>query len=267
MSKRLKYLLVAVSALVAVSLSFAVESFYESRNEVPEWENPKEFKEDVFVFARLRYSSWGRGNRWATDYPDSDLNFSYRLQQMTTTKVDPNPVIVDFTDPEIVNYPFLYVVEPGQMDLSDQEIAGARKYMDNGGFVLIDDFWGNNALENLKWNFKKIYPDREFVELDISHPIFHMVYEFDEKPQVPAINVAINGRYQGITWEFGEEGRIVHYQALHDEKGRMVALLCHNTDLGDGWEREGESKWYFKEFSEKKAFPMGVNIVTYLMTH
>lgn len=267
MPKKMKYILASFSIVLAVSLAFGVESFYESRNEVPEWENPKEFKDDVFVFARLRYSSWGRGNRWATDYPDSDLNFSYRLQQMTTTKVDPNPVIVDFTDPEIINYPFLYVVEPGQMDLSDGEIEGARKYMDNGGFVLIDDFWGENALENLKWNFKKIYPEREFVELDVSHPIFNIVYQFDEKPQVPAINVALNGRYQGITWEGPDENRIVHYQGLYDDQGRMVALLCHNTDLGDGWEREGESKWYFKEFSEKKAFPMGVNIVTYLMTH
>ena len=89
----------------------------------------------------------------------------------------------------------------------------------------------------------------------------------DEKPQVPSINVAINGRYSGITWERGEEGRIPHYQAVYDDEGRMMVLICHNTDLGDGWEREGESKWYFKEFSEKKAFPMGVNIITYVLSH
>ena len=153
------------------------------------------------------------------------------------------------------------------MDLTQEEIKGARKYLDNGGFMLIDDFWGNNAWENLKHNFNRIYPDRKWENLDVSHPIFHIVYNFDEKPQVPAINVAINGRAEGITWEFGEEGRQVIYQAMFDDDGRMIALACHNTDLGDGWEREGESAWYFKEFSEKKAFPMGVNIVTYILTH
>ncbi|MCM8531284.1 MAG: DUF4159 domain-containing protein [Lentisphaeraceae bacterium] len=263
--KKLTLTLFAIITLI--SIGFAVETFYTSRNEVPEWENPEEFEKDVFCFARVRYSSWGRGNRWATDYPDSDLNFSYRLQQMTTIKVDPNPVIVEFTEPEIANYPFLYVVEPGRMDLTPEERKGAKDYLDNGGFILFDDFWGYEAWENLKYNFKRIYPDRDFVELDVKHPIFNMVYNFDKKPQVPAINVAINGRAEGITWEMGEEGRHVHYQALFDDNGKMIALACHNTDLGDGWEREGENAWYFKEFSEKKAFPMGVNIITYILTH
>lgn len=259
--------LLIILAVALISIGFAVETFYTSRNEVPEWENPEDFQSDVFCFARVRYSSWGRGHRWRTDYPDSDLNFSYRLQQMTTIKVDPNPVIVELTEPEIVNYPFLYLVEIGNMDLTQEEVKGARNYLDNGGFMLFDDFWGYNAWENLKHNFQRIYPNRKWVELDASHPIFHMVYNFDEVPQVPAINVAINGRAEGITWEFGEEGRHVHYQAMYDDDGRMIALACHNTDLGDGWEREGESAWYFKEFSEKKAFPMGVNIVTYILTH
>ena len=47
----------------------------------------------------------------------------------------------------------------------------------------------------------------------------------------------------------------------------MMAIICHNTDLGDGWEREGEDPEYFHEFSEKKSYPMGINIVTYAMTH
>ena len=77
----------------------------------------------------------------------------------------------------------------------------------------------------------------------------------------------MKGRSQGITWEFGEEGKQVRFWALYDDDGRMMMLCCQNTDLGDGWEREGENRWYFEEFSEKKAFPMGVNIVTYVLTH
>ena len=73
------------------------------------------------------------------------------------------------------------------------------------------------------------------------------------------------GRSQGITWERG--GEEVHFKALYDDKGRMMAIICHNTDLGDGWEEEGVDPWYFREFSEKKAYPMGINIVFYAMTH
>ena len=58
-----------------------------------------------------------------------------------------------------------------------------------------------------------------------------------------------------------------HFWAYFDDSGRMVALMCHNNDLGDGWEREGENRDYFREFSEKKSYPMGINIVVYAMTH
>ena len=87
-----------------------------------------------------------------------------------------------------------------------------------------------------------------------------------ETPQIPSIGHALNGRYYGRTWE-REDAREVHYKAIYDDKGRMMAIICHNTDLGDGWEREGENEWYFHEFSETKAYPLGINIVFYAMTH
>jgi hypothetical protein len=76
-------------------------------------------------------------------------------------------------------------------------------------------------------------------------------------------------QYTGVTWERadGEECREVHFKAIYDDKGRIMVIICHNTDLGDGWEREGEYKYYFKEFSEKIAYPLGINIVFYAMTH
>ena len=63
-----------------------------NRRGVPTWEVDKSFPGDLFTFARIRYESWGRRDAWATDYPDSDLNFSLRLQQLTTIKVNPDPV-------------------------------------------------------------------------------------------------------------------------------------------------------------------------------
>ena len=73
-------------------------------------------------------------------------------------------------------------------------------------------------------------------------------------------------RGTGITWE-REDAKEPHYRAIFDDKGRMVVMICHNTDNGDGWEREGEDEWYFREFSEKKAYPLGINIIFYAMTH
>lgn len=239
-----------------------------NRNGVPDWKIDQEFGHDVFTFVRVRYSSWNRNQgKWSTDYPDSDLNFSYRLQQLTSMQVDPNGKILELTDKELFNYPFLYMIEPGHIELRDDEIKALRKYLLNGGFLMIDDFWGSQEWDNFAFEMRRVFPKRKFTELDLKHPIFHCVFDLKVKPQVPAIQTALEGRPYGITWERGEDGREPHYKALYDDKGRMMAIACHNTDLGDGWEREGENHWYFKEFSEKYAYPMGINIVFYAMTH
>ncbi|MBS0205759.1 MAG: DUF4159 domain-containing protein [Planctomycetes bacterium] len=236
------------------------------RNGVPTWEVDAAFKDDVFTFVRVRYNSSGRWGRWATDFPDSDLNFSYRLSQLTSLKVDPNGRILELTDPELFQFPFLYMIEPGDLEFSPEEALNLRRYLTNGGFLMVDDFWGEAEWANFYYEIKKVFPDREPVELPLDHPIFHCVYDLKEKPQVPSIGQAQAGRGQGVTWE-REDAKEVHYKGIFDDKGRMMVIICHNTDLGDGWEREGEDKWYFSEFSEKKAYPLGINIVFYAMTH
>jgi hypothetical protein len=236
------------------------------RNGVPEWKNNPEFQHDVFTFVRIRYNSHRGWRRWATDYPDSDLNFSYRLQQLTSLKVDPEGRILELTDEELFHFPFIYMIEPGSLEFTEDEVAALRRYLTNGGFMMVDDFWGEAEWDNFAFEMKRVFPDRELVDIPLEHPIFHCVYDLKEKPQVPSIGVAQWGRSEGITWE-REDAREVHYRGLFDDAGRLMAVVCHNTDLGDGWEREGEDKWYFREFSEKKAYPLGINIVFYAMTH
>jgi hypothetical protein len=264
---------------------------YDDRNGVPNWQLDKEFSQDVFTFVRIRYSSgyggrgyggggYGRGpgrgrggfgpggGGWATDYPDSDLNFSYRLHQLTSMEVNPDGLVLELTDPELVNYPFLYMLEPGRLAFEDDEVEALRRYLLNGGFLMVDDFWGDAQWFNFYREIKRVFPDREPVELDIEHPIFHAVFDLKEKPQIPSIDTALAGRGYGITWEdHGPGSQTPHFRAIYDDKGRMMVIICHNTDLGDGWEREGEDEWYFHEFSEKKAYPLGINIVVYAMTH
>lgn len=236
------------------------------RNGVPEWQINADFPHDVFTFVRIEYdSSWGGrwgGGKWAIDYPDSDLNFSYRLQELTSLKVNPQPKILRFTDDELFDYPFIYLIEPGDIILSDAEVTALRRYLLNGGFLMVDDFWGEREWYNFYEQIKRVFPDREPEELPLEHEIFHCVYDLKEKPQIPSINYYWNG--------FATERRDAtepHYKAIFDDKDRMMAIICHNTDLGDGWEREGVDAGYFREYSEKRSYPLGINIVVYAMTH
>ena len=246
-----------------------VQDLSTDRNGVPTWEVDSDFKRDVFTFVRVRYGSGygrGRGGGWLTDYPDSDLNFSFRLQQLTSLKVDPVPKQLELTDEELFDYPFIYMIEPGRLYFTEEEVVALRRYLLNGGFLMVDDFWGEDEWDNFYEEIKRVFPDREPQELPLDHPIFHCVYDLKEKPQVPSINHAEAYRGTNITWE-RSDAKEVHYKALVDDKGRMMAIICHNTDLGDGWEREGEDEYYFREFAEKKSYPMGINIVFYAMTH
>lgn len=262
---------------------------------VPNWQNDARFKNDVFTFVRVLYDSgggyrgqmmpqggfggglgrrgggrrggFGGGGCWV-DWPDSDLNFSFRLQQLTSLKVNPVPISLRLTDPQLFDYPFLYMIEPGRLSFSDEEVEALRRYLLNGGFMMVDDFWGQWQWENFYGEIKRVFPGarQEPTELDISHEIFRIVYPIKEKPQVPGI-----GSWYGAgseTWEdHGPDSQTVHFKGIFDDNGRMMVIICHNTDLGDGWEREGENEEYFHEFSEKKSYPMGINIVTYAMTH
>ncbi len=260
---------------IIATLPLLQAQYRPSQVGIPDWEVDPEFKHDVFTFARVQYSSyggrgggWGRrgGGGWATDYPDAELNLAFRLQQMTSLKVSPEPVVVTLDQDNLQDYPFLYIVEAGRLSFGESEVTSLREYLLNGGFVMFDDFWGESEWENVFYEIKRVFPNREIVDLPIEHPIFHCVFDLKEKPQVPSINSAVANRGSGITWE-RDDARFVHYRGIFDDAGRLMVLICQNTDLGDGWEREGESEWYFREFAEKKAYPMGINIIFYVMTH
>jgi hypothetical protein len=244
--------------------------------EFTRWTNKPSFEKDVFTFVRIRYHRDPYGPRKAgycfTDFPDSDLNFSYRLQQITSLKVDPDCRVLTLTEPDLFEYPFIYMVEPGAMRLDNAEIEALRRYLLNGGFLMADDFWGPLEWQNFEAEIKRALPEHEFQELPMDHPLFHCVFDLGTSKnalQVPNFFAGENSQYTGITWEYhdGEECRDVHVRAILDEKGRVMVVACHNTDNGDGWEREQEFQYFFHEFSEKRAYPLGINIIFYAMSH
>ena len=245
---------------------------------VPKWDVDTHFKGDQFTFVRLRFTNGpgarsrrpgaGTGRSWLNDWPASDLDLSFRLQQLTSLKVNPEPIQLAITDDKLLDYPFAYLIQVGSLEFTDEEVKALRKYLLNGGFVMVDDYWGLDAQQNWREQISRVLPDRPVTELPLDHPIFHCVFDLKQKPQVetiqlwqPSAQAGAGGRRRS------PDDPDVHYRAITDDKGRIMVLECANTDLGDGWEREGENEEYFHQMSEKLAYPMAVNIVFYAMTH
>jgi hypothetical protein len=240
---------------------------------VPEWTVDPGFREDVFTFVRLRYRSSRGFSRWRVDYPAADLNFSYRLEQLTSMKVDPNGLDLDIEDPNLFNYPFVFMIDPRSLVLSQGEAETLRRYLLGGGFLMIDDFWGDAMWHHLMRELEKVFPDRTWVSLPQDHAIFHRPFPLGYRPQVPSEDSARRNKDRPDpyrTWEdeIGyETPQPADYRAYLDDHGRIMLLICWNTDLSDGWEEEGVSQWFFENFSEKSAYPMGINIIFHALTH
>ncbi|HEV7928086.1 MAG TPA: DUF4159 domain-containing protein [Verrucomicrobiae bacterium] len=238
----------------------------------PNWTNEPGFEDDVFTFARIIYKfDRNRVRRssmaWINDYPDSDLNLSYRLQELTSMKVNPDGRELKLTNADLFDYPFIYMVKPGVMELRDEEVPILRKYLASGGALMADDFWGDRDWNNFESQISRVLPGRHWVELPMSHAIFHYPFPLDvdkNNLQVPSIHRWENDR---VSYRGGQDTHDMHVRAWLDDKQRIMVIATHNTDNGDGWEREGEDIEYFKTFSESRAYPLGINIIFYLTTH
>lgn len=250
----------------------------------PNWENPRGFEQDVFTFARAIFKvgpntapGYGRGRRlgWWVDFPDADLNLSYRLQQMTSMRTDPDGRTLKLTNPDLHNYPFLLMEHPGYMTLSDAEVLGLRKYLLAGGVLAVIDFWNTREWEGFARQIEHVLPDRKWTELTMDHPLFHCVFDLKgpmQRLQVPTMqfwnrNHNPDNPSEPLQIDRGEGSDKMSVRAIYDDKGHMMVLAFHNSDITDGWEREGEQPDYFAVFSERVSYPLGVNLIFYLMTH
>jgi hypothetical protein len=235
---------------------------------------PESF-DGAFQFCRAAYrgNRGGRGSGWSTDYPNADLNLSTRLGELTKTPISidpstraPNHVIVQLTDPLLFRCPFVMMAEVGTLYFNPLDVASLRAYLKKGGFLWVDDFWGQYAWENWEHEIGKVLPPGEYPikDLPLDHTIFHQVYTVARVPQIPSINYWLGSG--GDTSERGAESRPPHARGIADERGRLMVLMTHNTDIGDSWEREGVSHEYFLAFSVE-GYALGVNVLVYAMTH
>ena len=255
----------------------------------PEWTNPPGFEKDVFTFARILFKSdgkrgpdergWGRGSHlnWWVDFPDADLNFSYRLQQITSMRTDPDGRVLRLSDPDLPTFPLIMMEHPGYINLNPLELVALRNYLSNGGALFVSDFWSQREWSGFAGEMKRVFPDREWTDLTMEHPIFNCIFKLKgplQHLQVPTMQFwnkshdwtnPNSPRLQRVDRGPGSEPMTV--RAMLDDKGRIMVLVIHNSDVPDGWEREGEDDSYFRTFSEKISYPLGVNIIFYLMTH
>ena len=209
--------------------------------------------------------------RWETDFPEGDDNFSHRLAQLTRIQTAKFASSRMLTAPDLGDFPLLYMSDPGYMVVSAEEKAAFRSYLANGGFVWVDDFWGDAEWQQFADVMRQVLPGREWRVLSADHPIFHTVFDLnDGMPQIPALPFASPG---GSTAEAPNAHKFPagsldepQMRAWLDDDGRIMVLATHNTDVGDGWEREAYGEWYFETFSTK-SYMVGVNVVVYAMTH
>ncbi len=237
----------------------------------PDWTNAPGFESDVFTFTRAthKFNQWGGPSwlGWINDYPDSDLNLSFRLQQLTSMKVDPNGRVVRLTDRDLFDFPFIFMSQPGRMELRDAEVPVLRKYLLGGGVLMVDDFWGDEEWANFEHEMQRVLPGRSWAELPMEHPIFHSVFDLKMPKNDLQVATIHFWRRGGVSYRGGPDTHDFHVRAWFDDKQRIMVIATHNTDNGDGWEREGENEDYFHTFSESRAYPLAINIIFYLMTH
>ena len=229
----------------------------------------------AFQFCRVAYrgNRGSRGSGWSTDYPNADLNLSTRLGELTKTPISidkrtggPNHVIVQLTDPLLFRCPFVMMAEVGTLFFNELDAAGLRAYLTKGGFLWVDDFWGESAWASWESEIRKVLPSARYPirDLSLDHTIFHQVYTVSTIPQIPSINYWLGSG--GDTSERGADSRPPHIRGITDERGRLMVLMTHNTDFGDSWEREGVSHEYFLAFSVA-GYAFGTNALVYSMTH
>jgi len=240
---------------------------YENFPIPPDWKVPGEW-----TFARLMYPSvrfsdrpyapdwWNGRTNWTIDYPRSDRHLSQAVRRLTRIQARSveEPVNPDDGD-EIYNWPWLYGVEVGHWDLTDAQAAKLRDFLLRGGFFMCDDFHGTHEWQVFVASMSRVFPDRPIVDIDNSDPIFHTIFDLDDRYQVPGEQFV----YTHQMWE--HDGYEARWRGIYDDKGRLMVAICHNMDLGDSWEHADNPK-YPERFSAL-GIRIGVNYIVYDMTH
>ena len=265
-----------LTAIYALQRPFRVYPSLEPYDNV---ELPPDFAEQTeWVQARLmypqhanarfgRFARYGRltdwrqgGTSWSQDYPRADRHFAGALRRLTRihARSVEQPVNLDDGD-DVYYWPWLVAGEMGDWKLTEPQTKKLRDYLLRGGFLYLDDFWGSEEWGRFMESMRLVFPDREIVEIPDSDPIFHVLYDLDNRFQIPG-QWALR---RGTTYR--DDGETPHWRGIYDDKGRLMVAMTFNSDVGDSWEWADEPTW--PEKYSALGIRLGVNFAVYSMTH
>jgi hypothetical protein len=235
---------------------------FEHEMQNPVNDPPDAWEKTEFAFARLRFQSPRDSSflrrRWGTDTNKSDRIFMQAVRRLTRIHTRSIEEICDVDEDEMFNWPFLYAVGVGDWVFTDSQAARLRRFFDNGGFLMVDDFHNEREWATFMAGIHKIFPDREAIEIPDDDRIWQVAYDLRQRYHIPGYQIVY-----GQEWERGGIGG--HHRAIVDEKGRIQVFICFNMDLGDAWEW-ADAPEYPEKYSAL-ALRIGVNSVIYTMTH
>ena len=271
-----------VKALVGIGcalfLAAALYAFQRPFREYPSVEYgymqlPPDWKEKgEWTFARLMYppgpndgyrgrfdGDWRLGlSLWTQDFPRADRNLAQAVRRLTRVQARSVEQAVNLEDgDEVFNWPWLYAVQTGEWGLTPAEGKVLREYLLRGGFFMADDFHGTEEWEVFERSMKLVFPDRPIVEIPNSDPIFHTIFDLDDRFQFVGAEHLLEGSKNG--------GKVAHWRGIYDDKGRIMVAITFNSDVGDSWEWAGDPR-YPQKYSEM-GIRLGVNYIVYAMTH
>jgi hypothetical protein len=264
-----------LSALYAAQRPFRTYPSMEAYDNIPI--PPDGLDKSEWVFGRLmypqhpqalfggrRFGGWADwregGTSWTQDYPRADRHFAQALRRLTrvNARSAEQPINLDDGD-DVYHYPWLCAGEMGDWKLTDEQAKTLREYLLRGGFLMLDDFWGDSEWNRFEESMRLVFPDRPIVEIPDEDSVFHVAYDLNERYQIPGQW----GIRRGVPYR--NEGIVPHWRGIYDDKGHLMVVMSFNSDMGDSWEWADDPR-YPEKFSAL-GIRIGVNYVIYAMTH
>ncbi len=222
-------------------------------------------EQSEFHFTRLAFGVAGRAptnypdEPWLRDWPDAEDHFLQGLQRLTVINNGESRQ-ASLLDDAVFDYPVIYAVKVGYWDLSRQETDRLRDYLLRGGFLIVDDFHGPGEWARFVATLSRVFPDRPVLDIPDDDQIFHVLYDLDDRQQIPGRQSV----YNGVTWEH-PQGIPEYWRGVRNDSGRIMVAINFNMDMGDAWEHADDA--FYPEPLTALAYRIGINYIIYSMTH
>lgn len=213
-----------------------------------------------FVSRRAQANGW-----WAQDWPDADNHFTLGIQRLTRINVG-EPRHFRLTDDQLFDHPWIYATQTGYWELSDAETSRLREYLMRGGFLVVDDFWGDYEWDVFREAMNRVLPNQPISDIIETDSVMHVLYDIEPKDLtfIPGTRHLRRGPGGSIVVQ-QPPGTAPAWRAMYDDKHRMVVAVNYNTDVGDAWEYADAPE--YPEAMTSLAYRYGINYLIYSITH